>query len=656
VGPGSIALAGDPSLANAILSGWDTSRLAGNRFQPLTNQDLATKYLSALSVDDLGDLPPNPQALLGCGDRFASGCGFNQAVELVTTGVLEDAAGGLDLMNADGSILSQESAVLKALTPGALVGHRWINGASYFEVGVTRPDLFTPEDAIQLEASGPPGTANSAAGGLTQAAYDFQIEPFIWDPDPDLLAKGVLLFDPNRPNALGENCTPLAGGPSPSCTDLEKLSSNLERIFINDGITGPDDALDPPESLQELGLMLDGDPSNDLWGDPLSGPDGIFFGNADTTGDGLRETKAVRVDVVPSLASDVNEDGEYTQDDVMLGGACTDTFCYRSVGSEMLAAGELPAGDDPNRYVDAKPVFVLVRNENDAQAVIPFWPGDDYIALHDLGALEQQDLLAADPNNPFRFDLDGDGADDPITINHVAAPGGQSVHDALLTNDLNSDSFSEIDEDKDGRFDWVDDFTPGPISDDNILCGSAIPRIGDPLQDALQFEFYDKSQAAGLASLFPAVGGLPPRTPSLCVLPVSLLSLTGESAPARRDFWWHRSDTDGDRVGDSVDNCPFVPNGPSWTPDPPFENQTDTDGNGIGDACQCGDVNNDGRINFLDARQILLDQVPPQGQRQCDVNGDGECNSIDARLILLGQVSSEHEDQLCPAYGGPAGT
>jgi hypothetical protein len=94
-------------------------------------------------------------------------------------------------------------------------------------------------------------------------------------------------------------------------------------------------------------------------------------------------------------------------------------------------------------------------------------------------------------------------------------------------------------------------------------------------------------------------------------------------------------DLDGDQVCTSAgDNCPFEPN-PGQDPK----------------ACLCGDVNGDGAINFIDARLILLGQVPPeaQSQRKADVNGDGQNNFIDGRLILLGQTPVAQ----CPAATTP---
>jgi hypothetical protein len=96
-------------------------------------------------------------------------------------------------------------------------------------------------------------------------------------------------------------------------------------------------------------------------------------------------------------------------------------------------------------------------------------------------------------------------------------------------------------------------------------------------------------------------------------------------------------DTDGDGIlGPNVGN-----------PD-----QDDTDQNGIGDVCQCGDVNGDGVTNVTDALAIARGEVllsdPNFGK--CDVNGDDVCNVTDALGIARGEVSSLPDDQRCPAY------
>jgi len=98
-------------------------------------------------------------------------------------------------------------------------------------------------------------------------------------------------------------------------------------------------------------------------------------------------------------------------------------------------------------------------------------------------------------------------------------------------------------------------------------------------------------------------------------------------------------DSDADGVYDAVDNCPAVFN----------SDQIDRGGvntaspDGIGDACQCGDVNGDGSITNTDSRLIRLSMfgwlLPSYDSAFCDVNGDSQCTNTDAVIIqrtLLG--------------------
>jgi len=94
-------------------------------------------------------------------------------------------------------------------------------------------------------------------------------------------------------------------------------------------------------------------------------------------------------------------------------------------------------------------------------------------------------------------------------------------------------------------------------------------------------------------------------------------------------------DTDGDGVDDTVDNCPFTTNA----------GQQDlggvgsgSPGDGIGNACQCGDVNGDGRVTVVDSSVIQRSLLqPPTATRTrpelCDVNGDGNCTLADSAII-----------------------
>jgi len=94
-------------------------------------------------------------------------------------------------------------------------------------------------------------------------------------------------------------------------------------------------------------------------------------------------------------------------------------------------------------------------------------------------------------------------------------------------------------------------------------------------------------------------------------------------------------DTDGDTVPDQTDNCVLAANA----------DQQDTGGlgvngppDGIGDACQCGDVSGDGRITLSDAVivQRSLLQPPtatPAKPALCDVGGNAGCTLSDAVIL-----------------------
>jgi hypothetical protein len=128
----------------------------------------------------------------------------------------------------------------------------------------------------------------------------------------------------------------------------------------------------------------------------------------------------------------------------------------------------------------------------------------------------------------------------------------------------------------------------------------------------------------------------------LAFLPASLFEDPPVSQPLPMEIVGDDADNDG--VSDGEDNCPLVPN-----PD-----QSDTDENGIGDACQCGDVNGDGVTNVTDALAIARGEVVSENPNfgKCDVSGDGVCNVTDALQIARGETSSAPEDQLCPTYLG----
>jgi hypothetical protein len=100
-------------------------------------------------------------------------------------------------------------------------------------------------------------------------------------------------------------------------------------------------------------------------------------------------------------------------------------------------------------------------------------------------------------------------------------------------------------------------------------------------------------------------------------------------------------DSDGDGVPDATDNCPYTPN-----PD-----QKDTGGigagsppDGIGDVCQCGDVNGNGFVTLADSVIILRSMLQPptatmQDPQLCDVGGSAGCTLADAVIILRANLT-----------------
>jgi hypothetical protein len=94
------------------------------------------------------------------------------------------------------------------------------------------------------------------------------------------------------------------------------------------------------------------------------------------------------------------------------------------------------------------------------------------------------------------------------------------------------------------------------------------------------------------------------------------------------------TDADLDFLGSDCDNCPAYGN-PA---------QSDTDGDGRGNDCECGDQNGDGRNTVADLVAInLAIFTPALATPLCDANGDRRCDVADivaARLELFSPGST----------------
>jgi len=128
----------------------------------------------------------------------------------------------------------------------------------------------------------------------------------------------------------------------------------------------------------------------------------------------------------------------------------------------------------------------------------------------------------------------------------------------------------------------------------------------------------------------------------------------------------HGSDPDGDTACSPADNCPNAANpdqqdqGGVATPADP-EGQTP---DGIGDACQCGDTDGDGRVSEADAATLraCLDGGPPcngafallpGGLKKCDVGGPDDCEASDVATLRRAIAGSgEPVRNACIAFRG----
>ncbi len=93
-----------------------------------------------------------------------------------------------------------------------------------------------------------------------------------------------------------------------------------------------------------------------------------------------------------------------------------------------------------------------------------------------------------------------------------------------------------------------------------------------------------------------------------------------------------QTDTDADDVGQACDNCPFEPNNAGE------DIQRDTDGNGRGDACECGNADRSTAVDIFDALHIAQGTLTPPlvtmiHPRACDADGSGTCDIFDALRV-----------------------
>ena len=147
--------------------------------------------------------------------------------------------------------------------------------------------------------------------------------------------------------------------------------------------------------------------------------------------------------------------------------------------------------------------------------------------------------------------------------------------------------------------------------------------------------------------------------PWLTLLQSGKVLVTGGNTSVSANPEFYAADTDGDGVPEPPDNCPTVPNGPAQAGIPGVGNQTDTDGDAMGDACDPDD-DNDG---CTDVEELAADhnlggqRSPVEHFDFYDVTGDKGVDLSDTLLILAhfgdGPNDDALDNELDRAIGGP---
>jgi hypothetical protein len=320
--------------------------------------------------------------------------------------------------------------------------------------------------------------------------------------------------------------------------------------------------------------MLDNNPVNDIDGDPIAGPDGIRFNNFDANSDGMVDDAiggrsdigdqkvaiAIAQQVVVASFTDCLR-GTITGGPIGTGGR----ECYLNLDPRPLTPtnGIFASRDSFGRLVATLPVGLRLTYRNPDGSLVSPSPVaslqsaafplqrltrlqmNELIVRGTLENVQRDDIFTAQELQDLSVALGG--ANIPATFTLTAPPGvtlSESFFNPQNGYDVDGNAARDFDEDNDRTLDFLDDGLAGPVSDDNILCGSGIP--GDVLQTAAQTEF-DEVQRADFAREFP--DGLPPRSPLFCRGATGLLGVSGFTLPTvraggdgrfgRRDFLWH---------------------------------------------------------------------------------------------------------------------
>lgn len=384
--------------------------------------------------------------------------------------------------------------------------------------------------------------------------------------------------------------------------------------FDGDGILNQDDncrLVPNPDQLD-----TDGDAANGYGGDAC---------DDDRDGDGVPNVSDNCPILANSTQTDTDGDGLGDDCDPLTGAILADDSDGDGV----------PNADDNCIFVDNPGQADSDNNgigdacQIDALLTLP--PNEDF----DGDGIDNSDDNCPTIKNPNQGDLDGDGIGDPCDIDDVDGDGVINTSDNCPSvpnvdqTDTDGDGIGDAcesipnpeDLDQDGIDNDVDNcmLVPNPGQED--VDGDGVGDVCDSIDNTIIIDILVNINNAATDL---DQDGVENQFDNCPLVPNPLqedANLNGIGDLCEGQIY--SGDLDGDLVADWVDNCVTVRNGPN---DP--SNQVDTDGDGIGDVCETGqvvfggDLDGDG-VDDWDDNCITVRNGPADASNQIDSDNDG---------------------------------